>query len=390
MTNRTEAGWQKPAGTGGQRALHRPETSAAAVLSAYDEPLQVQEFPVPEVRPGGVVVRVIVATMCGTDVHMAKGAYAAAGLSRLPLIMGHEIVGRVVDPGERDTDSIGEPLHRGDLIAWSYAWCGQCYWCNVAKQPTLCPRGRSYGWGPADAFPHLTGGFSEYAYVMPECKIVKVPEDLDPAVAATTTCAFRTIVHGYEAIGGVDPLDHVVIQGSGAVGLFALAYALVSGARRVIVIGAPAARLALAREWGAHEVVSVEDTGIDERKELVLSATGGRGADLVLDCAGTRSALPEGLGLLRRGGRYLVIGQSDPRPVPLPTNTFNVNQLTIAGTVSADISHYFRALRFASDHQRRFSFDALLGERYPLTGVDQALAAIASGAEIRPVIEPRR
>lgn len=361
----------------------------AAVVAEYTAPVQVWDVEVPDPEDGALIVAVDAATMCGTDVHIHAGDFERTGFSKLPLVLGHETVGRVVAIGARPRrDALGRTVKVGDRIAWAYAWCGECYWCSVAKQPTLCAFARQYGWGPATEFPYATGGFAEYAYVMPSCKVVLVPDNLDGDLAASTTCAFRTVVHGFERAGGLTPSDNVVIQGAGAVGLYALAYALGSGARQVIVVGAPAERLAIAGAWGAHEVIDIETTDAAERTARVKELTEGRGADLVVECAGNRFALEEGVGLARRGGTYLVLGQSDPKPSQLLGTSLNQGQLAVIGSVSADVSHYYRALRFVSDNHERFPFGQLLGRSYPLSAVTDALAAIAAGRETKPVIRP--
>lgn len=369
--------------------MSRPTETLAAVLVNYQEPLEIRTLTVPEPEPRAAVVRVEASTMCGTDVHIWRGDYAKSGLSKLPLIPGHEIVGRLVALGsERKVDALNRPLSEGDLVAWAYAWCGECYWCTVAKQPTACERARMYGWGSANDPPYITGGFSEYAYIMPQCGIVKVPDGLDPALAASGTCAFRTIVHGYEKIGRIDTSDTVVIQGSGPVGLYALAYAIQSGARQTIVIGAPESRLLIASKWGADAVFDIQKSEIGERREQILDMTEGRGADLVVECSGAGPAFVEGMDLLRRGGRYLVIGQADPKTVDIHATYFNLRQLTVSGTMSGDISHYYKALNFLRDHQDNFSFGDLFGSRYPLEEVGSALQALESMKEMKPVIAP--
>ena len=366
-----------------------PKETAAAVLVSYNEPLEVRSIKIPEPEPRAAIVRVEVSTMCGTDVHIWRGEYASSGLSKLPLIPGHEIVGRVVALGsERRVDALNRPLAEGDLVAWAYAWCGECYWCTVAKQPTACERARMYGWGPADQPPYITGGFSEYAYVMPQCGIVKVPDGLDPALAASGSCAFRTIVHGYEKIGRIDTSDTVVIQGSGPVGLYALAYAIQSGARRTVVIGAPETRISIAKKWGADVVFDIQKSQLSERREHILDMTDGRGADLIVECSGAGAAFVEGMDLLRRGGRYLVIGQADPRTVEIHATHFNLRQLTVSGTMSGDISHYYKALNFLRDYQAKFSFTDLLGSRNSLEQVGDALDALESMREMKPIIIP--
>lgn len=366
-----------------------PTKSRAAVLPAYRQPLEVWEIDVPRLEPEAILVRVEACTMCGTDVHMADGDFEAIGSSHVPLVMGHEIIGRVVALGERrKTDSLNAPLAEGDLIAWAYGWCGRCYWCTVAKQPTLCENMRMYGWGPADEHPYLTGGYAEYCYVMPICKTVKVPAGLDPAVAASATCAFRTMIHAYEEAGPIRPSDTIVVQGSGPVGLYAVAYALQMGARQVICIGAPASRLAIASEWGAHLVLDIQDMSLEERRAHVLELTDGRGADLVVECSGVTAAFEEGMDLVRRGGRYLIVGQAERRRASIDATYINLRQISLVGTVSADISHYYRALQFLADHGGRFDFSMVLGNRYRIDEVNDALAAMRAAREPKPVILP--
>lgn len=369
--------------------MSRPTHTRAAVLVDYEKPLEVRSIAVPAPEPRAAIVQVEASTMCGTDVHIWHGDYKAAGLSKAPLIPGHEIVGRIVELGsERRVDALNRPLAEGDLVAWSYAWCGSCYWCTVARQPTACENARMYGWGSAAVFPHITGGFAEYAYVMPQCAMVKVPAGIDPAVAASATCAFRTIVHGYEKIGRIEPHETVIVQGSGPVGLYALAFAVVSGARQAVVIGAPEARLEIARRWGASTTLDIGASTVESRREQIMALTDGRGADLVVECSGRNAAFTEGLDLLRRGGRYLVIGASEPRPAEIRPTYFNLRQLTVAGTMSGDIGHYYRALQFLADHSGRFTFSDLISSRFSLEQVGDALAGMESLREIKPVIVP--
>lgn len=108
----------------------------------------------------------------------------------------------------------------------------------------------------------------------------------------------------------------------------------------------------------------------------------------MVECAGNRFALEEGISLIRRGGRYLVIGQSDPKPTRILGTSLNQGQLTVFGYVSADVSHYYRALQFVSDHHERFPFAQLLDGPYTLSMVPQPLSAIAAGRETKPVIRP--
>ncbi|MFS0735035.1 zinc-binding dehydrogenase [Microbacterium sp. 1P10UB] len=365
-----------------------PKTSRVALVRDYDKGVELDELPVPPLVEGAVLVRVEAATGCGTDVHIASGGLRHSPTCKLPLVLGHEAVGRIVALGaDRVTDVVGKPLREGDLIAWASPWCGNCYWCAVAHQPTLCVNANLYGFGPADQFPSLTGGFAEYVYVHPRSAVVHVPEGLSPALASSATCAFRTVVHAFETVGQLRPTDTLVIQGSGAVGLYATAYATIMGIPQIIVIGAPSSRLALAEKWGASTTLDVEHSTPEERRQIVLDATDGRGADIVSECSGAVPAFAEGLSLARRGGKMLVIGAADPRPSSVSATNFNMRQISVTGSISADISHFWRAFQLLTTYADRFDFDALLGNTYGLGSVSDALVSLEAG-EMKPVIVP--
>jgi len=154
----------------------------------------------------------------------------------------------------------------------------------------------------------LLGGFSEYGYVMPEAGRIFVPENISNELASLSSCALRSVMNAMDILDGVHTTDVVVVQGSGPLGLLATSVAKISGARRVITIGAPDARLAIATAFGADETLSIERTSPEQRAERVRSFTDGRGADIVMEFTGHPQAINEGLDLIRRGGSYVIVG----------------------------------------------------------------------------------
>ena len=365
-----------------------PQTSRAAVLTEYNQPLEIRELPIPSLEPGAILVKVEAATVCGSDVHAYHGRFTQ--ITKLPLVPGHEIVGRIVQMGEgRVKDAADQPLRVGDRIVWAYAWCGKCYYCTIARQPTLCTDAKMYGYGPCNVSPYLVGGFSEYAYVRPACHVVKAPEELDARVAASGTCALRTVVHGFERLGGLGIQESVLILGSGPVGLYALAMSLVSGAARTIMLGAPQQRLDLAKQWGAHHTINIEDMpNAEERKQLILDLTAGRGPDVVIECAGPSAAFKDGLELIRRGGKYLVIGQTDPSPISIVPSMINLRNIDIIGIAGAAVPHFYKAMQFLQNNQQRFSFLDLISNTYRLEEANSAIESMARLQEIKPAIVP--
>ncbi len=366
-----------------------PVKSRAAVLTAYNQPHQMRELAIPELVPNAILVRVESTTVCGTDVHQWRGDYSS--LTRPPIIQGHEIVGRVVALGRgREQDTVGSRLAEGDRISWTYAFCNNCYFCRVAREPTLCVRRRMYGWLCCDDFPHLMGGYAEYAYVLPECDVVKVPDSIPSTLAAASSCSLRTAVHGLERIGGIATQETVVVQGAGPVGLWSTVMAAEAGAGEVITIGAPASRLELAAQWGASRTIDIEQiTSPAERMERVMEWTQGRGADVVIEAAGVPAALSEALGMVRRGGRVLVMGlAANEAPVTIPSGAIATKHLRVTGVVSGYFPHYYRALRFLEAHLAKYPFERLISNTYSLGNATEAIRAMAAMRELKPVINP--
>src|SRR5690606_18339778 len=131
-------------------------------------------------------------------------------------------------------------------------------------------------------------------YLRPGSNIFKIPDDLSTESVIGAGCALITAIHGVERTG-IDWQDTVVVQGAGPVGISALAVAKSAGASRVIVLGAPAARLEMAKQFGADHTINIEEVKTPEaRIEAIRQLTGGYGADVVLECVGHPSVITEG------------------------------------------------------------------------------------------------
>ncbi|MCJ8139116.1 zinc-binding dehydrogenase [Falsirhodobacter halotolerans] len=363
-----------------------PEYSRAAVLRRYSAPLKIENVPIPQViEPGAILVKTDCCTICGTDVHLSNG-----GLARpveLPVIVGHEMTGSIVAFGSgAERDSVGQDLRIGDRIVWTRTNCGHCYMCTVAAKPTLCQNARAYMYETMERAPYLLGGFSDYVYVLPESGRVKVPESVASPLASMASCAFRSVIHAVEELGEVRHTDTVVVQGTGPLGLLATGVARMSGARRVIAIGAPDGRLDLARDFGADDVLSVERTSAEERRAFVLDATGGRGADVVMEFAGNPHAFTEGLHLARRGGSYLLVGQLGQGEVTIKPSTFVNRNLRVLGSLAGGAKDYWAAMEFIRRHGTDLPFGRLISNSYGLDQVNDALTAMRNQTEVKPVI----
>src|SRR4051812_18760635 len=232
------------------KARMSTKVAKASILESFKAPLRVQEYPLPSrLEPGAALARTEMAGICGTDVHLWKGELPIG----LPVILGHETVGCIEQLGDGlEKDWTGQPLRIGDRVTWNSAVsCGACYYCAEKHQPTRCPHRRAYGIGyRSDEAPHFLGGYAEFHYLRPRTTIFRLPDDLPTESVIGAGSGLIPAIHGVERTG-IAGRDPAVAQGAGPVGIAALAVAKSAGASKVIVFGAPAHRLEIARRFGA-------------------------------------------------------------------------------------------------------------------------------------------
>jgi L-iditol 2-dehydrogenase len=366
-----------------------PVKSKAAVITEYNKPYEIREFTIPEVEPKGILVKVEMAGICGTDVHQWHGKIGIR--PQLPVIPGHEAVGRIVKIGEgREKDCAGNPLAIGDRIMWAHVSCGECYYCKVTNQPNLCDKRYSYGFSYSGSYPYLSGGFTEYEYVVPKTDVVRIPDELSNEEVIGVCCAFRTALSAYETLGELGIQSSVVIQGCGPVGLYSTLLAAEGGASKTIVVGAPDLRLSLAKKWGADHTINIEKIpDAKDRKAEILKLTGGRGPDVVVEASGVPVAVREGIDIVRKGGKYLIIGQSSMEAeTTIVPGLIMMKHMQIIGNSSATISHYYKALQFIKNKRNKYNFADIVTNKYRLDQLNEAVIAMMSGKEIKPVIVP--
>ena len=282
-----------------------------SVFKEPKKPLEIKEYEVPEPKKGQILLKVLRANVCGSDLHMWSGeAFRGVGFF-YPLVLGHEMVGRIVALGEGvKEDSAGNPVKEGDVVVVCY-WkgCGHCPVCSRGKE-WMCLRALTSVLRPAENPPYFVGAFGEYYITHEGQKFYKVPEGIQIEAVASVNCALAQVLWGFSEIG-LEAGDSVVIQGAGGLGLWATAVAKWFGARQVIVIDSVQNRLELAKEFGAdHTILFDED--FRGRIAKVQELTGG-GADVVVEVTGNPNAIREGVKFLQRGGKYLIMGAINPK-----------------------------------------------------------------------------
>lgn len=303
----------------------------------------IRTVPWPDVPENAAVLQVGACGVCGTDQHILKGHWPKP--LPWPFTLGHEVGGVIVEKGpELDADFMGKPLEVGSRVMIPPLMpCGRCYYCihypeTANKCLTPVYYGRYLGF---DKAPHMWGGWAEYIYVdldmLPGTKIYKLPDDMSLRLGSLSeplTSAMRGFNRAIRA-GGFKWGDTVVIQGSGPIGILAVAAAQEMGAARVICIGAPEnPRLALARKFGAEATVDIQEyTTSEARIARVREIVGGFGADVVMDCSGHPSAGPEGIEFLRDGGTYIEMGQfTDAGSIDTNWHRFCTKDINLLGS----------------------------------------------------------
>jgi L-iditol 2-dehydrogenase len=236
----------------------------------------------------------------------------------------------------------------------------------------------------------LVGGWAERIELKPGVRVLPLPDGLDALEFMGGGCGLPTGFHAVER-AGIALGDTVVVQGNGPVGLNALVFAQLAGALRVLVTGAPAARLAEARRLGAEDVLDVSEARDPEaRARWVRDRTAGRGADVVIEASGNPQAVVEGLEMLRDAGRYVVVGQyTDAGDVALnPHRHLNRRHATVLGCWGYEYTHLHRSVEMMARHKGRFGWSRLVTREYSLAEAGRALAEMESLTVVKALVRP--
>jgi threonine dehydrogenase-like Zn-dependent dehydrogenase len=360
----------------------------AAVLPAPRRPLEIWQLDDPHLEEGSVLLETVASEVCGTDVHLRDGRLAGVPY---PLLMGHVSVGRILESRGVERDAMGAPLARGDVVTFLdvHEVCGKCYHCAVTAQPNRCPSRRVYGitYGALEG---PLGGWAERIYLKPGVRIVKLPEALSADDVIGGGCGLFT---GFAAVerSALAMGDTVLVQGAGPVGLSVGGFASLRGAGRVLMVGAPQARLALGRLFGVDETFDLVATTVQERSTRVRELTAGRGADVVIEASGNPAAIPEGLGLVREGGTYIVAGHyTDAGETRVnPHTDINRKHLDLRGQWGTEFRHIARALTVFARHRERLPFQRVIGGRYGLEEADRALKDVEDLRVTKAIMDPK-
>jgi threonine dehydrogenase-like Zn-dependent dehydrogenase len=365
---------------------------------------ELREYALPEAAPGCVLVRMEMSGICGTDKHTYQGFTTQYGERKveLPLIQGHENVGTIAAIGGDGgcTDFEGVPLKPGDrVVVGSNVACGQCYYCRHDFPYYCCENTLDYGnLLNAKRPPHLFGGWSQYLYVLPGSFLVKVPDEL-PSEIAVLTEIFAVSV-GLDRAKQMSAFpsesfrfdDTVVVLGVGPLGMCFLMKARMLGAGTIIAIDLSDYRLDFAKRLGADHVINADRTSKEERLQQVRDLTHGRGADMVIECAGVPQAVPEALDLLRVSGLLVEAGNfSDLGEISLsPHRHLCAKNARILAVGGEEPAAYGPSMRQMARYMKQYPLKEFVSHRFALRDVDAAMAKAMNGDSMKVVLEPWR
>jgi alcohol dehydrogenase/L-iditol 2-dehydrogenase len=330
--------------------------------------VEIREVPEPAITPNQVLLEVKAAGVCGSDLHMWRENQSWA--IKLPLILGHEFCGVVVEVGEQVTG-----FRPGDRVACETAAevCGRCVYC-LSGNYNLCPHRLGYG-ALAD------GAFTQYVAARPQI-LHHIPDNVPFEHAALT----EPICVAYNALVEktmMKPGDLVVIQGPGPIGIMALQIVRLRGAGAIVVLGTDVDkhRLEAAEELGAHHTVNVQR---EDPAALVKSLGDGFGADLVVDCTGVSKALKQSLELVRPNGRITKIGWG-PQPLDFSLDPLVGKAVTLQGSFSHTYPTWERVLALLSTGQ--VNLEPVIGGVYPLAAWEEAFLKMEEGESVKSVLK---
>ncbi len=358
----------------------------AMVLEKFKQPLVAKTFPLPTLKEGEVLVKVKAAGVCGSDVHMWEGRDPR---TKLPMILGHEGAGEIVEMSGEKKDLHGNSLRIGDKVLWNRSvTCGHCYFCKVKMEPSLCPSRWVYGIHTSCAQPpYLTGNYSEYLLLDRNVDIFKIEPDIDLSVLVPASCSGATAAHAID-LSAMASGDSVLVQGVGPLGIFAVAFAKSLGASEIIAIGGTEERLKMGQAFGATLPLNRHLLSKNERREAVLERTQGRGVDIAFEMAGEPDALRECISLVRPGGSCVSAGFGEPHGTIELDCFYDLNRknLRLQGIWASDVRHTQMALRLVLNRLQDFS--RLVTHRFPLEEANDALRAMMKKEAVKAVLIP--
>jgi L-iditol 2-dehydrogenase len=325
-----------------------------AIAKTKREPgIEVIEAETNNISNSEVLIRMRSASICGSDIGFYNFTTAYQKFAKVPVIMGHEFVGEVVQTGT----NVHDFKVREIVACESMIYCGTCRNCRNGLT-NICQSFAVFGM-------HRNGGFAEYVSVDPKL-LHRLPGEID-FVEAGVIEPLSVVINGLDGIGNVKVGEMAVVIGPGPLGLLSAELLKWKGATdiSIIGIGTDEFRLELAHKLGYGTINWEKENAV----ETIKRSTDNYGADLAVVTAGAASALKSAIPLTAKGGRIVVLGIF-PEEIPLPVSDLVRRQVAILGSYASRWVHYEQAIALL--REKKIRVDAIVTHRFQL---DQAIEA---------------
>lgn len=337
-----------------------------ALVKSRPEPgLWMEHVPVPEPGPSDVLIKVKKSAICGTDVHIWKWDEFSAKTVPVPMVVGHEFVGEIVDMGAAATKyRIGQRVSgEGHIV------CGTCRNCRAGRGH-LCRNTKGVG-------VNRPGSFAEYLCI-PESNVVPIPEDIPDEIAAIFD-PFGNAVHtalSFDLVG-----EDVLVTGAGPIGIMGALVAQKVGARKVVITDINPYRLNLARQMGVQQVVDVSKQQLrDVMDDIGMT----EGFDVGLEMSGASAAMQQMIARMNNGGKVALLGIA-PTEFPVDWNTVIFRMLHIKGIYGREM--YETWYKMIALVQSGLDVSGLITHRISIDDFEQGFAAMISGNSGKVVMD---
>lgn len=352
----------------------------AAVLYERAAPMIVQDIELPELQAGEARVKIVASGVCHSDLHH----WARDMGTPVPVVLGHEGAGLVEEVGPG-----ASRVKAGDHVIIAFgSKCGECFYC-LRGMPYLCtptsPIQRYMRRGETAI--HQAWGVSSYAErtVTSVNNLIVIPDSVPFASASLIACGVTTGLGAVFNTAKVEPGSHVVVIGTGGVGLNVVQGARIAGAAKIIAVDILDSKLEYAREFGATHLINGGRENVVER---VRELTGGYGADYAFEVIGLPKTVEQAYESVRKGGVAVVVGVSSPdAEMTLKPLMMMRTARTLMGCAYGSARPQVDFPRFVELYQQgKLKLDELISRRFELDEINEAFRALQSGELARGVV----
>ncbi len=327
-----------------------------------------------ELKPGEALVKILLSTICGSDIHTIEGKRK----EDTPCILGHEAVGEVVAVNSREGFKVG------DRVTWTVIdSCGQCPACSDYGLPEKCHKLFKYGHASIKNGSGLNGCYATHIHIRKGTHMVRVPATISHKAAAPANCALATMVNAVSQIT-VEP-KKVAVQGGGLLGIYTCGLLKELGVPQIFCLEVNEKRFQLIEQFGA---IAVDARDSQKATQFILDQVGD-GVDVVFEVAGLKELIPQGLALLRPGGDYILVGLVHPdSELKITAEQIIRKCLNIKGVHNYAPRHLDEAVSFLQRNRDHFPFDAIVSPPYNLKELEKAIQEAKKQEWVRVSVKP--